>query len=79
MLHQFSSAVTSLRMNLACELLRHTDLSTEKIAGETGYENISSFHRAFQKNVGMTPAKFRKKLKSGLGQRGFQNIKNTLC
>ncbi|MBR1743238.1 MAG: helix-turn-helix transcriptional regulator [Lachnospiraceae bacterium] len=66
-------------MNLACELLRHTDLSTEKIAGETGYENISSFHRAFQKNVGMTPAKFRKKLKSGLGQRGFQNIKNTLC
>lgn len=56
---QFSEAVAALKIKRACQLLQYTDLSTEKIADEAGYLNLSSFHRAFQRRMGTTPNRYR--------------------
>ena len=59
----FSEAVANLKMKFACELLRCTDLSAEKIAEEAGYLNLSSFHRAFQRQTGRTPGQYRRAMR----------------
>lgn len=41
-------------------LLINTDISIKEIARELGYDNISYFCRVFNKNVGMSPFKFRR-------------------
>ncbi|MBD2871706.1 response regulator transcription factor [Paenibacillus arenilitoris] len=56
----FSEYVTELRINKACELLKHTELSIEEIASEAGYFDYYYFNKVFKKECGITPAKFRK-------------------
>ena len=56
---QFSEAVANLSIQRACQLLQYTTLSTEKIAEEAGYLNLSSFHRAFQRRMSTTPNRYR--------------------
>jgi AraC-like DNA-binding protein/quercetin dioxygenase-like cupin family protein len=51
----WSAYLTQLRMNYACQLLRETSRSILAIAFETGYEDLSSFYRAFKREKGLPP------------------------
>ena len=52
--------ITEYRLGKSMELLEHTDLPVAQIAYETGFGSSSYFIEKFRKNVGMTPAAFRK-------------------
>lgn len=47
------------RMDMACQLLSSTPLTVADVGLAVGYENISYFHRLFQKYYGITPRKYR--------------------
>lgn len=47
------------KMEVAKELLIHTDKSIGEIAMLVGYYNYSSFNRIFTKETGMSPQKFK--------------------
>ena len=51
--------VARWRANVACRLLRSTELSLAEIAGRVGYESASAFSRAFTALVGTTPHRWR--------------------
>lgn len=57
--HRFLIAT---RMKKAKELLRNTDMSVEAISYLVGYEYCGHFCNEFKKNVGITPAEYRKKI-----------------
>lgn len=50
---------TRVRVQLARELLRTTDLKVEAIAAEVGYAKLQNFVDAFRKITGVTPATWR--------------------
>ena len=52
--------ITEYRLSKSMELLEHTDLPVSQIAYESGFGSRSYFIEKFRKNVGMTPATFRK-------------------
>lgn len=54
--------VISVRIRKAKGLLRNTDMSVEAISALTGYEYCGHFCNEFKKNVGITPAEYRKKI-----------------
>lgn len=54
--------VQEKRLNQAAFLLQNTTMSVMDIGMAIGYENLSYFHRIFQKKFGDTPRKFRMKL-----------------
>lgn len=56
----FLNYVLNLRMDLATELLRTTDLSQQDIAVRIGYANSGVFLRVFKKKYGITPGTYRK-------------------
>ncbi len=55
------SYVTRCRMSRAAALLASSQVPLSQIAARTGYESEASFGRAFKRNVGMTPAAYRRK------------------
>lgn len=55
----FSSIVTGIRMQYACNLLKSRNSSIEQIAAEAGYPSVEHFNRQFKKIYGITPAAFR--------------------
>jgi len=55
----FSKLVDEIRAELAVEMLRTTDATLARIAGETGYSAETNFIRAFKRWTGKTPAEFR--------------------
>ncbi len=55
----YQRLLDEVRQQVACELLRSTDLETGEIAFFLGYEEINSFSRAFQHWEGMTPSRWR--------------------
>lgn len=48
-----------LRMHEAKLLLKHTNYKIAEIAQAVGYQDISSFSKAFKKRVGMSPVEYR--------------------
>lgn len=54
--HQY---ITSLRMQEAGKLLRFSSFEVQHIAAMVGYDNNSSFSRAFLKHTGRSPGEFR--------------------
>lgn len=56
----FNSVLEDLRHELALVRLRNGDESAEEIALALGFSNASSFHRAFKRWTGRTPAEFRR-------------------
>ncbi len=65
----FSEYINMLRINRACELLEETDMKTSEISEEVGFGSIRSFNRAFIEQSGLTPLKYRKKIRCELNQK----------
>jgi AraC-like DNA-binding protein len=51
--------VARWRANVACRLLRDTELNLTDIAGRVGYESLPAFSRAFKAQLGEPPATWR--------------------
>jgi transcriptional regulator GlxA family with amidase domain len=47
------------RLQLGAQLLKSTSRSVAEIAAEVGYESEPSFNRAFKRQFGLPPARFR--------------------
>ncbi len=59
----YTDLVQTKRLSQAAYLLRTTSMNVLDISMAVGYDNISYFHRIFQKKYGMTPRKYRVKEK----------------
>jgi AraC family L-rhamnose operon regulatory protein RhaS len=55
--------LTGLRINYACQLLRQTQRSVLAVAFECGFEDLSSFYRAFKRRMGLPPNEWRQQEK----------------
>lgn len=55
----FKEYVDSLRLNLAKQLLRTSDLQVSVVAARVGYRNAYSFTRFFKTKTGLTPVEYR--------------------
>ncbi len=53
--------VHTLRLEESKHMLETADLPIEAVANEVGYEDASFFGRLFRRNVGLTPAQYRKR------------------
>lgn len=51
--------LTRWRLQLAAQVLTCTSKSVAEVAGEVGYESEPSFNRAFKREFGVPPARFR--------------------
>jgi len=51
--------LTRWRLQLAAQQLASTSKSVAEVAGEVGYESEPSFNRAFKREFGLPPARFR--------------------
>lgn len=56
----FSQFVIQYRLNTACELLKHSQKSVSEICYLVGFNDLPHFVRAFTKEKGMSPSKYRK-------------------
>ncbi len=56
----YRNYLIALRMEEAKKLLRTTDMTIASVAEAVGYENVTNFYRLFQREVGTTPAAYRK-------------------
>lgn len=55
----YTELVQEKRLNQAAYLLANTNMSVMNVGLAVGYDNLSYFHRIFQKQFGMTPRKYR--------------------
>lgn len=55
----FKNIHNEVRMGMAMEYLRQTELSTQEIAFLLGYSEVTNFHRAFKKWSQLTPGEYR--------------------
>lgn len=56
-----SEYLNVVRINKACELLAHKNVSIEEAARSVGYPVLSTFLRNFRKIIGLSPSAWRKK------------------
>lgn len=57
--------IVNRRIDLAKQLLAQTDLSVGSIAVQLGYNSFSHFTKVFKQHVGVTPAKYRQRIRNG--------------
>jgi AraC family L-rhamnose operon regulatory protein RhaS len=55
----WSDHLARLRIDYACQLLRETTRSVSAVAFECGFEDLSSFYRAFRRRTGHPPHAWR--------------------
>jgi len=60
--------LTRWRLQLGAQLLKSTNSSVAQIAGDVGYESEPSFNRAFKREFGLPPARFRSESRSSSSQ-----------
>jgi len=61
----FSDFINQYRVTYACELImqdKQDRFSQTFIAEQSGFGSLSSFNRAFKKEMGVTPGEYRKTL-----------------
>lgn len=63
-----SQYILSLRMTNAQSLLENTDYNVTQIASIVGYENSLYFSRVFKKELGVSPAQYRKQKRQELAE-----------
>lgn len=56
--------LTRWRLQLGAQMLKSTSASVAQIAAEVGYESEPAFNRAFKREFGLPPARFRNHTKS---------------
>jgi AraC-like DNA-binding protein len=54
--------LTTWRLQVACNILRHDDLSIAEAAARVGYQSEAAFHRAFKRILGEAPAAWRRRV-----------------
>jgi AraC family L-rhamnose operon regulatory protein RhaS len=55
----WSNYLMRLRIEYACQLLRESSRAIAAVAFECGFEDLSSFYRAFKRQTGLTPHAWR--------------------
>lgn len=55
----FSTCLRHYRLDYACNLLKHSDCSIEKVCHLSGFGNPANFYRTFKTAMGMTPQEYR--------------------
>lgn len=60
----YTELLQQKRMSQAAYLLETSGLTVADIANAVGYENVSYFHRLFQKSYGLSPRNYRKEKQS---------------
>src|SRR3546814_158626 len=59
--------LTDIRMTVAANALRSSDMSTGAVAELAGYQSEAAFQRAFKQHMGTTPAHMRRNARAGDG------------
>ncbi len=67
--HEF---LTRLRMEQAKQLLSTTSLSVTEICFEVGFTSLGSFSALFRRQVGISPATYRRQLRAIITVRGLR-------
>ena len=55
----FAVLLRKYRLEYACTLLEHSNLSIERVCRWSGFGNLAHFHRVFKSEMGMTPLEYR--------------------
>jgi AraC family transcriptional regulator, activator of mtrCDE len=55
-----SDLLTDIRMTVAANALKASDMSTSAVAELAGYQSDAAFQRAFKHRMGITPAQWRR-------------------
>jgi AraC-like DNA-binding protein len=55
--------LNEVRISKACQHLVQTDMNISEVCYANGFNNISSFNKAFKKIIGTSPLRYRKKMK----------------
>ncbi len=55
----YSQVLLATRKGLCVEYLRQREYTLEQIADRLGYANAANFHRAFKREIGLTPIEYR--------------------
>ncbi|HEY2610510.1 MAG TPA: helix-turn-helix transcriptional regulator, partial [Reyranella sp.] len=55
-----SELLTDIRMTVAANALKTSDMSTGAVAELAGYQSEAAFQRAFKHQMGVTPAQWRR-------------------
>jgi len=72
-----SDLLTDIRMTVAVNALKTSDMSTGAIAELAGYQSEAAFQRAFKHQIGITPAQWRRTHGSPAAERlGLHRIGN---
>lgn len=56
--------IVQKKIDVACDLLKHTDLSVSEISTRLGYVNFSYFSQLFRKAMKITPTDFKKEYRN---------------
>jgi transcriptional regulator GlxA family with amidase domain len=59
--------LTRWRLQLGAQMLKSTNSAVAQIAADVGYESEPAFNRAFKREFGLPPARFRSQSKSARG------------
>ena len=62
--HSPSQYLVTVRLQNAVELMKYPFITLEECARQSGFSSCQYFSRVFQKNMGISPAKYRKSQKS---------------
>ena len=62
--------LTWWRMTIACRLLQTPDASVDVIAGRVGYSSEYAFGKAFKRELGVPPARYRRQQRATAEARG---------